>query len=390
MSAPRVIRDGSTHKVSSLELFFDLVFVFGISQVTAYLADDHSALGFLRGLLLASLLWWAWVAYSWLGTSIRVTDGWVQISIFIAMAAIMVLALLMPDFFDDTRGASIAMVAAAAYVVVRLMHLALFYIAGRDDPGITGAVLRLARSVVLAAVLLLGGAYLGGTWQLVLVAAAVAIDVAGPFIAGGEGWRLSLAHFAERHSLIVIIALGESIIALGLGAAGIAPSAAMLGLALVGVAVSCALWVAYFGGASESVEEAIAGKEGVDQVTSARDVYSVMHFALVLGLILVALAMKSALKGLEYGFDKPLAGYASGSLSVGVALYLLGLWLMRVRAGVTTRLWEPLLAGAALLVIPIGLSAPAALAVLAQFAIVLAWCATRAPLASHAGNVHAG
>ena len=180
MSQTRLIRDTSGHKVTTLELFFDLVFVYGISQVTAYLAYDHSALGFFRGLLLAALLWWAWVAYSWLGTSVRIDRGLVQTAMFVAMGAIMVLALLMPDFFDETRGASVAMIAAAAYVVVRIMHLLLFYLAGRDDPGIVKAVLALARTVVIAAVLLIGGAYLGGTWQLILVAAAVAIDVIGP------------------------------------------------------------------------------------------------------------------------------------------------------------------------------------------------------------------
>ena len=180
MSQTRLIRDSAAHKVTTLELFFDLVFVYGISQVTAYLAYDHSTLGFARGLLLAALLWWAWVAYSWLGTSVRVDRGLVQTSMFVAMAAIMVLALLMPDFFSEGRGASVAMIAASAYVIVRMMQLALFYLAGREDPGIIGAVLRFSRTVVIAAVLLIGGAYLGGTWQLALVAVAVTIDVIGP------------------------------------------------------------------------------------------------------------------------------------------------------------------------------------------------------------------
>lgn len=168
MSSSNLVRDQASHRVVSLELFFDLVFVYGISQVTAYLAYDHSPLGFLRGLLLAGLLWWAWVAYSWLGTSVQVGRGWVQASLFAAMAAIMVLAVLMLDFFDDQRGASLAMVAAAAYVVVRVMHIVVFAIAGREDAGIRQAVLRLAWSVVIAAVLLIFGAYLGGTWQLIM------------------------------------------------------------------------------------------------------------------------------------------------------------------------------------------------------------------------------
>lgn len=381
MSDTRLIRDTARHKVTTLELFFDLVFVYGISQVTAYLAEDHSALGFARGLLLAALLWWAWVAYSWLGTSVRVDQGLVQVSMFVAMAAIMILALLMPDFFDDARGASLAMIAATAYVVVRIMHLALFYVAGRDDPAVVGAVLRLARTVVIAAVLLVGGAYLGGTWQMILVAIAVAIDVIGPYLGGGEGWRLALAHFAERHGLIVIIALGESIVAIGVGAAGIPVNAQLLVTALLGVAVACTLWIVYFDGAAESLETAVAAHSGVARVTTARDVYSVMHFLLVAGLILVALAMKSALKAAEVGWHKPLAGYAAFALGLGLFQFLVGLWVMRRRAGTRTSLPEPLVAALALALIPLATVIPAAIAVAATALLALLWRSVRAPAA---------
>jgi low temperature requirement protein LtrA len=381
VSDTRLIRDSAGHKVTTLELFFDLVFVYGISQVTAYLADDHSVLGFARGLLLAALLWWAWVAYSWLGTSVRVDQGLVQVSMFVAMAAIMILAVLMPDFFDDTRGTSLAMLAAAAYVVVRIMHLALFYVAGRDDPGITGAVLRLARTVVIAAVLLIGGAYLGGAWQMALVAVAVAIDVLGPYLSGGEGWRLALAHFAERHGLIVIIALGEGIVAIGVGAAGMPVNGQLLTTAILGVVVACTLWVAYFDGVAESLEATLDRRSGVDRVTAARDVYSLMHFLLVAGLILVALAMKSALKNAESGWMEPLAGYAAFALGLGLFQFLMGMWVMRRRAGARTSLGEPLVAAGALLLIPMATVIPAAVGVAVTALLALVWRSVRAPVA---------
>ena len=382
MSQTRLVRDEATHKVSTLELFFDLVFVYGISQVTAYLADDHSALGFVRGLLLAALLWWAWVAYSWLGTSIRIDEGAVQVAMFVAMGAIMLLALLMPDFFDDERGASVAMIAASAYVVVRLMHLHLFYVGGRSDPGISSAVARLARTVVIAAALLLAGAYLGGMWQMILVTVAVAIDVIGPFLGGGRGWRLSLGHFAERYGLIVIIALGESIVAIGIGAAGVPVSASLLVTAGLGVAVACALWLAYFDGAASAMEHAVAGRDGVARVTTARDVYSVMHFLVVAGLILVALTMKSALK--YEGWQEPLAGYAAFALGLGLCQFLGALWLMRRRSGARTAWAEPVVAGLALMLIPLGALLPASVSITAAVGIALAWRLVRAdPTPAH-------
>lgn len=379
MSTGRLVDDRAGHRVGTLELFFDLVFVYGISQVTAYLAYDHSALGFVKGLLLAGLLWWAWVAYSWLGTSVRVGIGWVQTSLFVAMAAIMVLAVLMPDFFDETRGASLAMVAAAAYVVVRVMHIVVFGIAGGEDPGIRQAVLRLSRTILIAAVLLILGAYLGGTWQVLMVGLALAIDVIGPLLGGGRGWQLALGHFAERHALIVIIALGESIVAIGLGASGVPVGTALIVMVCMGVAVACALWVAYFDGSATSVEHAVAAREGVDQVTTARDAYSYLHFLLVSGLILIALAMKSGLKGAEYGLGKELPAYASFALGLGLFAFLMGLWLIRRRAGVPAAFRELGVAVLALLLIPVGMAVPAVVSVGAAFLIAVGWRLARRP-----------
>lgn len=377
MNGGNLVRDQASHRVVSLELFFDLVFVYGISQVTAYLAYDHSPLGFVRGLLLAGLLWWAWVAYSWLGTSVQVGRGWVQASLFAAMAAIMVLAVLMLDFFDDQRGASLAMVAAAAYVVVRVMHIVVFAIAGREDAGIRRAVLRLAWSVVIAAVLLIFGAYLGGTWQLIMVCIAVAIDVIGPLLAGGGGWQLALGHFAERHSLIVIIALGESIVAIGLGAADVPVGPGLLVMVCLGVVLACTLWVAYFDGSAGAVEHAVAQRSGVEQVTTARDTYSYLHFLLVSGLILIALAMKSGLKGTEAGLSEPLAGYAAFALGLGLFQFLGGLWLIRWRAGVDRSVAEIVVAALALALIPLATTVPAIGSVLVASLLVTGWRAAR-------------
>lgn len=302
----------------------------------------------------------------------------VQVAIFVAMAAIMVLALLMPDFFDDSRGASLAMVAAASYVVVRIMHIVLFAIVGGEDPGIRNATLRLSWTVVIAAVLLVGGAYLGGTWQLVLVCVALAIDLVGPIIGGGRGWTLALGHFAERHSLIVIIALGESIVAIGIGAAEVPVTAGLLALVALGVALACALWVSYFDGAARSLEEAVAQRSGLSQVTTARDVYSYLHFLLVSGLILIALAMKSALGGTEKGLNTPLAGYAAFALGLGLCQFLVGLWAMRKKAGAPTKPAELIVGLAALALIPLAQVLPALAAVLVACALVIGWRVLRA------------
>jgi low temperature requirement protein LtrA len=364
VSSGRLIDDTRTHKVTTLELFFDLVFVYGISQVTAFLAADHSPVGFVKGLLLLALLWWAWAAYSWLGTSLHIDDGSVRLAIFAAMGAIMIVALAMPYWYDPQTGLSAALLATAAYVAVRIMHVVLYYLGGRGDDDLQRAVTRLAASVGISAVLLIGGAYLGGTTQLILVGVAVLIDFGGPLIGRGAGWRLALGHFAERHGLIVIIALGESIVAIGVGAAGLQMSAGLLLMVLLGIALACVLWLNYFTANADDVEQTLHRRTGAEQVTGARDVYSYLHLLLVAGLVLMALAVKSSLGYVDsFGLGAKLAGYAAGSLGAGLALFLFGLWAMRRRVGLPTGPWltaGPLLA---LVVIPLALAAaaPAAL-----------------------------
>ena len=381
----RLIRDGQTHRVTFLELFFDLVFVYGLSQVTALLANDPTPAGFGKGLLLLALLWWAWVAYSWLGTSVRLTDGWVRLAMFGAVGMVMIVALSMPYWYDPSPGLSAALVAAGAYVGVRVLHVVLYYLGAKGDAGVRAAVTRLTGTVAIAAVLLLGGALVGGIAQVVLMVVALAIDLVGPFLGRGEGWVLAPAHFVERHALIVIIALGESIVAIGVGAAGLGISAPLLSTAMLAVAMSCLLWLTYFDRTADQIEHALLHRSGLSQITTARDAFSYLHFGLVAGLVLIALAMKSALGySAKYGVSYHLAGYAAVSVGVGLALFLLTLWAIRWRSGLATTPWWWVCVIGALLLVPLGLVVPIWLTLVG--ALVLSAIAVQLTRISDAGS----
>ena len=216
----------SEHRVTTLELFFDLVFVFAITQVTGYISEHLTLVGMLEGLLLLALIWWAWVAYAWLGTTIRFDEGLVRVLLFAAMGMMLVISIGLPEAFNDAPGGfdgwlSTPTVVVLAYAVVRFLHLGLFALAGRDDPEMAAAVRRFGLPVALAMLVLLVGSLVGGWAQIALFATAVVMDVAGAYWGGGAGWALNPTHFAERHGLIVIIALGESIVAIGAGASAL-------------------------------------------------------------------------------------------------------------------------------------------------------------------------
>jgi low temperature requirement protein LtrA len=308
-------------RVTSLELFFDLVFVFAITQVTSLLSNDPTWHGLVEGLLVLGALWWAWGAYAWLTNTLNPEEGAVRIAMFAAMAAMLIVALAVPEAFDDH-----GVLFGVAYLFVRAMHLGLYMLAARGDPDLLGAVLRMTPSSLISGVLILSAGFTDGDQRVALWVIALAIDYLGVLVGRGQGWRLSPGHFAERHGLIIIIALGESIVALGVGATG-QLGAGEITAALLGITVAAALWWSYFDWVSIVSEQRLRMATGAQQTTLARDAYSYLHFLMVAGIVLFALGLKKTLADV----DDPLTIVPATGLVEGLALYLLAHVLLRLR-----------------------------------------------------------
>ena len=309
-------------RVTPLELFFDLVFVFAITQVTGFISDDPTWSGLLRGLLLLGALWWAWAAYAWLTNTLNPEEGGVRLAVFGAIAAMLIVSLAVPNAFG-TDG----VIFGVAYFIVRALHLVLYAIAGRGDRDLLGAVLRLVPTAILGPALLLIAGFFDGTARLSLWGAALAIDYLGVLVGHMRGWRVSAEHFVERHGLIVIIALGESIVALGVGAAGLPLDADLIAAALLGIAVVSALWWSYFDWVAFVAQARLAEATGVERAVLARDLYSYLHLPMVAGIVLFALGLKTTLAHA----DSSLGTIPALGLCGGVALYLLAHVAMRLR-----------------------------------------------------------
>src|ERR687889_620829 len=244
----RIVPTGEQHAVTTLELFFDLVFVFAFTQVTAFMADDLGLRGVLRGLVLFALLWFVWCSYTWLGNQARADEGVVRLAMIVAMGATFLVALAIPEAWDDEGGGiSAPVVLAVALAVVRLVHLGVYAVAALGDAGLRSQLVRTAVPVGNAVALLVVGAVIGGPTQTVLWAAALVVDYTGVYLSGTD-WRLPApGHFAERYGLIVIIALGESIIAVGVGVADLPLTVPTIAAAILGLVVGVSLLWAYFG-----------------------------------------------------------------------------------------------------------------------------------------------
>jgi low temperature requirement protein LtrA len=309
-------------RVTPLELFFDLVFVLALTQCTALMAADPSWEGLAQGMLVLGVLWWSWVGYAWLTSVVDPEEGAVRLVMFAAMAAFLVAALCVPEAFD-----SLALLFACAYAVVRWAQIALFLLASRDDPGLRQSVIGLAWGTMIGVSLLVAASFFDGALQGAVWALALLLDMAGPYFFGSEGWKLMPGHFAERHGLIVIIALGESIVAIGLGAeAGV--DAGVVAAAVLGIVVTGALWWLYFDVvalvAKRRLEQA---EEGRVRNEMARDSYSYLHFPMVAGIVLLALGLKKTLGDVE----EPLKTVPAFAMLGGTALYLLAHIAMRLR-----------------------------------------------------------
>ena len=340
--------------MTTFELFFDLVFVFAFTQVTALMAAEPTALGVVRGLLLMGLLWWAWCSYAWLGNQAHAEEGVVRLTMLLAMAAMFVVALTIPEAFDDLPGGFDApVVLALSYVTVRAVHLACYMVAAAGDPGLRRQLLVTAVPVGVAGAVLVVGAVVGPPYQTLLWGLALLIDYTGIWVTGTSGWRVNSAgHFAERHGLILIVALGESMVALGVGVSGYPVSWPVLVGAVLGIAVAGALWWLYFDVVARVAEQVLAATEGESRSRLARDSYTYLHFPMVVSVIFIALGLK---KTLEYVADNEhhnlgdaLTGVPLLAMYVGAATYLLAHVAFRWR-NVHTWNWHRTIAAAALL-----------------------------------------
>jgi len=364
-----VMRDGE--QVTPLELFFDLVFVLALTQCTTLIVRTPTWEGMLKGLLVLGMLWWSWGGYAWLTSVVDPEEGLVRLAMFAAMAAFLVAALCVPGAFGPE-----ALLFACAYAAVRAAHIVLFTIASREDAGLRHSVVGLAGSTAIGVGLLFVAAFTSGAVQLGLWGLALVLDFGGPFLFGIEGWKLVPGHFAERHGAIVIIALGESIVAIGIGARPTIGTGVVVA-AVLGVVIAAALWWAYFDVVAIVAARRLArAAEGRERNEIARDSYSYLHLPMVAGIALIAVGMKRTIEHV----DDPLKLVPAAALLGGAAMYLLAHVAFRLRNMHSLSVRRLVCALVLLALLPAGAALPALLTLgllAALLALLIAYEALR-------------
>jgi low temperature requirement protein LtrA len=371
---PKTANEG--HRVTTFELFFDLVFVFAFTQVTEFMAESHSAMGVLQGLLILGYLWWAWASYGWLANQTHVDEGVVRIGMSVAMVAMFVVALVIPEAYEDLEGGLYGpVVFVVAYVAIRVAHLTLYFIAAGDDAALRRQVLHTGGALMIGAALLVLGALVGGQAQTWIWAGAIATDMLLTYLTSkGGSWRVqSAAHWAERHGLVIILALGESIISVGVGAAHEPISVPILVGGVLAITLTISLWWLYFDVTAIAAEHHLAEAKGQKRASMATDAYTYGHLLLVAGIVISALGVESVISHVE---EHHLDWFGASALFGGTSLYLAGHALFWKRVGGTWKVWR-LIGGALLLaLLPVGAIVPPLPALGIVVAVAVAVAAT--------------
>jgi low temperature requirement protein LtrA len=376
-NGPRVARllrvrpTGEDHSATDFELLFDLVYVFALTQVTGYVGHEHTVHGAVQGVLMLALLWWTWCAYSWLGNQARADEGLVRAGMAVAMAAIFVVALTIPEAWRDADGGLDGpVVFVFGYLVVRSVHLVVYAVAARGDDELRHQIAISWFWLTLGGALLLAGALVGGWQQTVLFAGALAVDWGGTYVTSRNGsWRVhSATHWTERYGLFVILAIGESIVAIGVGAAHHAISAPLLLAAGLGVASAICLWWLYFDVVSVAAEQRFHETTGAERVRMAVEAYTYGHFPIVAGIIIAAIGVEGVLAHADD--SKGLGAYYAVPLYGGLALYLAGQLFFKRRVLGSTSRERPFALAALLLALPAAIVLPP-LAALAGVVVIL-------------------
>jgi low temperature requirement protein LtrA len=346
--------------VSTIELFFDLVFVFTITQLTSLLAGDPTAAGLARVALVFGNLWWMYGGYAWLTNAVPPRRAALRLLMLVGMAGFLVVALAIPEAFD---GGGIAF--GAGYLLVTLVHTGMFLLSTHESAA--RAMRRLGPANAITAALLLLAGFTDGALQWALWSAAFALHWISPLFTAVAGFPIRAAHFVERHGLIVLIALGESIVAVGIGVAGHELRAGNVVTAVLGLALAAALWWLYFDGEDERAERALdaAGLERISWL--ALYAFGYAFLPVLGGIIVFAAGVKDAV--VRYG--DPLTGPAAWFLAAGVAVYIVGLAWFRWLLGIGPIGVRLLIAAAVLptALVGLALSAEAQLGVLAAVVV---------------------
>ena len=333
-------------RVLPLELFFDLVFVLAITQCTTLMSENSTWEGLGQGMLVLALLWWSWVGYAWLTSVVDPEEGGVRFALFAAMAGFLIAAISIPEVFG-----SLATEFAVAYGAVRFAQIFLLAIAGRDDPSFRRSVTGLGIGTAIGVALLVFGSFLDPGPQAAVWGLALILDMSEPYLFGSEGWHLVPGHFAERHGLVIIIAIGESIVSIGVGFAGVHLSWGPILVAVLGLCIAYYLYWFYFAGDDARGARVLAATEHpLLRARLALQAWGYAHYTMLLGIIIASVGIKMTV---SHATD-PLHWGQASALGGGVALYLLGhaafLAQLRLR-GVPHRLVAATLA---LATIPLG------------------------------------
>jgi low temperature requirement protein LtrA len=344
-------------RVSTLELFFDLVFVFTITQLTALLVHDPSGATLGQIALMLTAIWWMYGAFAWLTNAVPPDRTALQMPLLAGMAAFFVISLTIPTAFSGD-----GVIFACGYLAVIIIHAALYT---QSATWSVASVWSFARMNLMAAGLILAGTIIGGDWEYILWGLATLLFAITPaLVPESAGW-IRPSHFVERHGLVVIVALGESVVAVGIGASGLEITGELLLVAVLGLALSAELWWVYFGGDDEEAEEALHRMRPTRrEFVAANAAYYWAHLLLLLGIVCAAAALEHAI---GHAFD-PLEFALALALGGGTAVYLLGHALFRRFLGLPFHSLRGLAALFALATIPLGTEVSA----LAQLAVLVA------------------
>lgn len=299
-----------SERVSTLELFFDLVFVFTITQLTEVLADGHDLEALAQVVVMLLLIWWIYDGYAWLTNAIATDQLRFRLLLLGGMGGFLVMALAAPEAYENE-----GLLFGLGYLAVILLHTGMF-VRGTSASEVR-AILRIAPFNLVAAVLVVAGGALGGDAQTIIWAVAGVLLWFTPRLTTVQGFVVSAAHFVERHGLVIIVALGESIVVIGVGAEGIDLDAGTVLIALLSLALIATLWWVYFRD-EHAVEHAFEASEPGRRAQIALSAFGYWHYGLLLAVIAVAAGIK---KSIETPFDA-VDTWIALALAAGTALYV--------------------------------------------------------------------